>query len=135
MKTNNLPSLLIVDDEPMLARAMRRMLSDRFVVVTLSSVEEALRMIANGAWFDVIISDLFADTGGPTGRDLYECLLSDNREQALRVVILTGHEPERTAERSFAKQLGDRFLTKPISATHLRQIASEVAATPLAPTG
>ena len=80
--------VLVVDDEPAVAAAIRRVLAPQHDVVVRGSAEEALEAIARGERFDAILCDLMMP--GMTGMDLHEQLARLAPEQASRIVVLTG---------------------------------------------
>jgi CheY-like chemotaxis protein len=81
-------SLLLIDDEVHLGRAIQRALSRHHDLVHLTSGAEALLRIADGARFDVILSDLMMPD--MTGMDIHEALSRTAPDQADRMVFLTG---------------------------------------------
>ena len=64
--------VLVVDDDPLVSRALARALGDCEVVVT-SDARDALASIESGERFDVIVCDLMMPD--MTGMDLYDALL------------------------------------------------------------
>jgi signal transduction histidine kinase len=81
-------NLLLIDDEVHLGRAIQRALSRHHDLVHLTSGAEALSRIADGARFDVILSDLMMPD--MTGMDIHEALSRTAPDQADRMVFLTG---------------------------------------------
>jgi PAS domain S-box-containing protein len=81
--------ILVIDDEGMLLRAIKRILEDEDHEVTcIESAREALTLIDGGQRFDVILSDLMMPT--MTGMEFYERLLAQHPEVARRVVFISG---------------------------------------------
>lgn len=111
------PSVLLVDDDPALLRAVGRSLRGRgYVVVTAQDGEEATRHIAHSN-FDVILSDI-----GMPGIDGIQ-LLRQVREHDLNVpvVLITGDPAVRTAVQ--ALEYGAfHYLTKPIGTDALEEV-------------
>src|SRR5690606_11143003 len=77
--------LLIVDDEPMVANALRRTLSAEHDVVICHAATEAIERIRAGERFDVILCDLMMPE--LTGMDLHDVLAADAPEQAARMLF------------------------------------------------
>jgi PAS domain S-box-containing protein len=114
--------VLLVDDEPLVLKALARILKAH-EVTTVSSVRAALEHFSAGARFDVLLCDLMMPE--QTGIDLYERLKVEVPEQAARMVFLTGGAFTERADR-FLKSVRNRQLIKPVDATVLRQTVFEV---------
>jgi CheY-like chemotaxis protein len=78
--------LLIVDDEPLVRRALARLLSGRYAVECAFSVE-ALEMLRGGARFDAILCDIRMPV--LTGEGLHRALSGFAPEQAARMIFMT----------------------------------------------
>jgi CheY-like chemotaxis protein len=85
------PRLLVIDDEPQLTSAVRRMLRDEFEVSVTHDPVEALARLGEGLPFDVVLSDV--SMPGLTGVELHDRLASTNPEMAQRFVFMTGGGP------------------------------------------
>jgi len=103
--------VLVVDDEPMLASAIRRVLSSEHDVETTTHAEEALDRLRRGSRFDVIFSDLMMPQ--ITGMELYARISTEFPEHAPRVVFLTGGAFTQAA-RDFLSTVPNPTLEKPI---------------------
>jgi PAS domain S-box-containing protein len=114
--------ILVVDDEPAVARAVRRALSDEHEVVTAGSADEALARIKAGERFDVILCDLMMPQ--TTGMDLFEDLARLAADQAGRMVFLTGGAFTQRA-RTFLDQVRNPRLEKPFDSQILREVVNE----------
>lgn len=121
--------ILVVDDEPMLASAIRRVLASQHDVVTTTRAEDALERMRQGAKFDVIFSDLMMPQ--ITGMELYARICKEFPEQAPRVVFLTGGAFTQAA-RDFLARVTNRTLEKPIDRHGLLQLVSERVKSPVA---
>jgi PAS domain S-box-containing protein len=108
--------LLVIDDEPQVGTAMRRVLTGHEVVAA-TSADEALAKLAEDSAFDLI----FCDVAMPerTGQDLYEELLATKPELAERIVFVTGgtFTPQLT---EFLRVVPRPCLSKPFGAAELR---------------
>jgi PAS domain S-box-containing protein len=85
------PKLLVIDDEPQLTSAVRRMLRDEFEVSATNDAVEALARLGEGLPFDVVLSDV--SMPGLTGVELHDRLASINPEMAQRFVFMTAGGP------------------------------------------
>lgn len=111
--------ILIIDDEPMLRRALIRALARRFDVTGAASCEEALDIIGKGARFDAILCDLHLD--GMSGRELCAELERRKIGQAERVIVHSG-SPRDLFDDLFLDAVKGRYLQKPASVEAVREI-------------
>jgi signal transduction histidine kinase len=114
--------ILVVDDEPMISKVVQRALSPDHDVTTITSAGEALRRIAAGERFDVILCDLLMPQ--MTGMDLHAELLRVEGEQAMRMVFLTGGAFTPRA-RLFLDEVPNQRIEKPFAAPHLRALIKD----------
>ncbi|HEY0841122.1 MAG TPA: ATP-binding protein, partial [Vulgatibacter sp.] len=80
--------ILVVDDEPMLLAALRRILAADHDVVECASAREAIDRILSGESYDAVLCDLMMPE--LTGMDLYEMMAGVSPELADRVIFMTG---------------------------------------------
>ena len=114
--------VLVVDDEPMLARAMGRALGQEHDVTLVASAGEACARIVGGERYDIILCDLMMPQ--MTGMDLHAALARACPEQAAQMVFMTGGA--FTAEaRSFLDEVPNQRIEKPFDAQHLRSIVND----------
>ena len=113
--------VLVVDDEVMMTKVISRTLNREHDVVTTTLAEDALRMIAQGERFDVILCDLMMPR--ITGMDFHSELLRKAPEQAQRIIFLTGgaFTPHM---RSFLDKVENLCLEKPFEPNALRGIVN-----------
>ena len=108
--------LLVIDDEPQVGTAMRRVLAGH-EVVSATSAEEALSKLSEDPAFDLI----FCDVAMPerSGQDLYEELVATQPALADRIVFVTGgtFTPQLT---EFLQAVPRPCLSKPFGAAELR---------------
>jgi len=121
-----LPRVLVVDDEPLVGRAVRRVLADRSDVVAVTAAGEALQLLADPAErFDVIFCDLMMpDMTGPE----FRAALDTMRPELTRsLIFITGgaYTPEME---QFLAQSGCRQLLKPFDVGVLRSVVEDFAA-------
>ena len=111
--------ILVVDDEPPLARILSAILSEHDVTIALSA-RDAIQRVAEAPPFDVILCDLqMADL---SGIDVYEHVVANRPELASRVLFMTGGVFTRRA-REFMQTTSCPCLEKPFAAdTVLRMV-------------
>jgi PAS domain S-box-containing protein len=109
--------LLVIDDEPQVGTAIRRVLTQH-EVVSVTSADDALTKLAEDSAFDLIFCDVAMP--GRSGQDLYEELLARRPALAERVVFVTGgtFTPQLTA---FLRAVPRPCLSKPFGAAELRE--------------
>ena len=113
--------ILVVDDEPMIAKVVQRALSTEHEVV-IGTAEEALNRIGAGERFDVILCDLMMPQ--MTGMDLHAELSRVAREQADRMIFLTGGA-FTTGARAFLDETPNQRIEKPFDTLHLRALIND----------
>jgi PAS domain S-box-containing protein len=111
--------VLVVDDEPLVARAVQRVLSAHDVVVCSSARAALSALEAPGHPFDVVFCDLMMPE--MTGMDLHARLREVSPETAERMVFLTGGAFTANA-RAFLDAVPNPRLEKPFEPAALREI-------------
>jgi DNA-binding NtrC family response regulator len=115
--------VLVVDDEPGIGSAVRRLLSREHEVIVLTSAREARDRIAKGERFDAIVCDLMMPE--MTGMDLHAELVATAPEQAERMILLTGGAyTDRAAE--FLRSVPNARVEKPFDPDALREVVRGV---------
>lgn len=115
--------VLLIDDEPLVARSLARLLAPRTVEVVTSG-QAALAACRAGA-FDAIVCDLMMPE--ITGMELHAQLRDAAPALADRMIFMTGGTFTADAT-AFVAQVGNPVLTKPVDAAQLRA-AVDAAAT------
>ncbi len=116
--------VMLVDDEPMVAQTIERLLRRDYDITIASCGHDALAQLHGGARFDAIVSDVMMPN--MTGLDLFEELLRTWPDQAARVVFLSGGAfTAQTRDRLDA--LGIPQLEKPVTAKELRACVRRIA--------
>lgn len=115
--------VLIVDDEPLVARSLQRLLRKCETVVA-GSGEEALLRIENGDEFDWILCDLMMP--GLSGMDVHAKLSEAHPDLAKRMVFITGGAFTESA-RNFRSTVKNPFLEKPVDAAQLLSLIGQPA--------
>jgi signal transduction histidine kinase len=113
--------VLVIDDEPMIAKAVQRTLGEHEVVST-TSAGEGLDRIAGGERFDVILCDLMMPQ--MTGMELYAELSRQAPDQASRMIFLTGGAFTSRA-RAFLDETPNQRIEKPFDTAHLRALVND----------
>jgi PAS domain S-box-containing protein len=111
--------VLVIDDEPMMARAVQRMLASEHDVEAMTDPVSAVERLRGGARYDVILCDLMMPM--LTGMDVYDAILAIDEGQAQGMVFMTGgaYTP-RAAE--FLQSVGNPHLEKPLDRAALHAV-------------
>jgi CheY-like chemotaxis protein len=109
----NLPTVLVVDDEPAICKAIARQLRGRFRIVSAGEAETALALLAQEAPV-AVVADYYLP--GRKGHELLREIR--DRHPRVRRILLSG-APEVEIEALRAEGLADRYLAKPWSAQEL----------------
>ena len=116
--------ILIVDDEELVLRSIKRVLRHHDVVCTVSAAE-ALDLIDAGERFDLVLSDLVMQQ--MSGIDFYEALLRRHPDMARRVVFLSGGAISSRIE-DFLRAVPNVRLDKPIEVQELLETVQRLLA-------
>ena len=115
-------TVFVVDDNAHVRRVTTAHLRDlQYNVLEASDGEKALQMIAQGAGFDLLLSDIVL-SGGVNGRDLG--LAVRESRPGVPVVLTSGYADPSVIPNGFTV-VGDEFLSKPFSR---RQLAETINA-------
>jgi len=118
------PRVMLVDDEPMIAQTIERLLRRDYDITIASCGRDALAHVTGGARFDAIVSDVMMPN--MTGIEMLEELRRTAPEQAARVIFLSGGAfTAQTRER--LDLLGAPQLEKPVTAKELRACVLRIA--------
>lgn len=109
--------ILVVDDEPGIRHALRRMLGRRHRVETAENGREAFERLSAGGRFDVILCDLMMPE--MTGVQLYEALSAEAPGVTARIVFMTGGVFSQQT-RDFLEGVSNPLLEKPLNWESLR---------------
>ena len=120
-KRGDMMRILLVDDEPIVLRALQRVLKHH-AVTAVTSGTEALALIRQGATFDLIACDL--NMPDMSGRALYETLDALLPELARRMVFTTGGAFVLDDQAFLTKH---PTLSKPFRASELETLATWLA--------
>jgi CheY-like chemotaxis protein len=111
--------ILVVDDEPLIGRSLRRSLSDADEVVAVTSAAAALARLRRGERYDVVLCDLMMP--GMDGIELHRQLCAVLPEEASRIVFITGGAVTARVE-AFFRRVPNVLLEKPIDFEGLRAL-------------
>ena len=118
--------VLVIDDEPGLQRALRRVLEHYGCEVTMSSTGEHGLALASSGTFDIILCDIRMP--GLDGREIYHRLQREAPAAARRLAFMTG-DTISDEIRLFLKATGRPALAKPFGrmqlAAFLRRMGTE----------
>ncbi|HEY8091596.1 MAG TPA: hybrid sensor histidine kinase/response regulator, partial [Polyangiaceae bacterium] len=115
---NRRPSVLVVDDEPLILKVVSAVLAGDNDVTCELRGESALARIRAGARFDAILCDLMMPQ--LTGMDLHEAVLEIDPRQAEAMLFLTGGAFTPRA-RAFLDRVSNPTLEKPFDAEALKR--------------
>ena len=121
--------VLVVDDDPLVARAISRALGGSHHVVTAPSAADALARLERSERFDVFLCDLMMPQ--MTGMDLHERVSHLDPDLAARFVFITGGAFTDRA-REFLAHAPNPCVEKPFDFTLLREVVERVAGEPRA---
>jgi CheY-like chemotaxis protein len=111
--------VLVVDDEPMVALAVRRTLEAQHDVSVASRAQDALEMLRAGQRFDVILCDVMMPN--VTGIDFFNELRALAPSEIEKIVFLTGGAFASQA-RQFLEEVPNTRLDKPFTPDELRKL-------------
>jgi signal transduction histidine kinase/DNA-binding response OmpR family regulator len=114
--------ILVVDDDQNVGMVVRRLLAPDHDVRLLSSADEALGAITAGERFDVILCDVMMPV--LTGMDFFDQLDTQCKEQAGRVIFLTGGVFSERAQLFIESIPKGRLMEKPFNSDDLRALVN-----------
>ena len=109
--------LLILDDEPMMVRAIARLLEGEHDVHSMTDPAEAVSQVRAGARFDVILCDLIMPT--LSGMDVFDAVSQVSPDQARRFVFMTGGAYSPRVQK-FLESVDNPRIEKPLERATLR---------------
>ena len=118
-------NILVVDDEPIVARSTARAISRDYDVVIENDPSRARDRLLGGESFDVVLCDLAMPV--LSGQELYRAIAAAMPDVAARFVFVTGGTFTPQA-RAFIESVKNPCLMKPFSIDSLRQIVREIIA-------
>jgi CheY-like chemotaxis protein len=116
--------VLVLDDEPLVARSVARVLAPVHDVTTLTSASEVLRRARGGESWDVLLCDLMMPD--MTGMELESELAAARPDLVPRVLYLTGGAYTDRASAFLAHR---PHLEKPVDGAILRAAVADLLCT------
>jgi CheY-like chemotaxis protein/two-component sensor histidine kinase len=117
--------VLVIDDDALVGRAIKRVLGRAREVVAVEDPREALRRLEAGEPFDLILCDLVMP--GLSGVELYERLKARSPSVADRIVFLTGGAFTGETQQ-FLDSVSNLRLEKPFDARALEVVVDALLA-------
>jgi PAS domain S-box-containing protein len=121
--------ILVVDDEPMIARSLERALKARDDVVVCGGAKAALDELDASSDFDAILCDL--SMPGMSGAELFTAIAQRWPGVERRFIIMTGGASSAAAQR-FLEQWTAPRVDKPIDLVFLRDLLDRLRGQPAA---
>jgi CheY-like chemotaxis protein/two-component sensor histidine kinase len=115
--------VLIIDDEPGVARALARMIGGQHQATAVDSGQEALERLLSGECFDVIFCDLMMPD--LSGMDLYERMQELRPELTGRFIFMTGGAYTARA-RQFLEKVPNGWIEKPFEVEQILRLLARV---------
>jgi signal transduction histidine kinase len=116
-------SVLIVDDEPAIARMLERILAPHHDAIVATSGLQALALLEQNTRFEVILCDLMMPK--MTGMDLHAEIEKRDAALARRIIFMTGGAfTPRACE--FLDAIGNPRIDKPVNGDLLRKIIDDL---------
>ena len=110
--------IMVIDDEPMIGMAVRRLLGE-YEVHDFTAATEALKRFQEGEWFDVVLCDLMMPQ--MSGAELFAAIKEISAEQSERMIFFTGGAFTDRAQ-SFLSRVSNRRIDKPFDADELTRM-------------
>jgi two-component system, cell cycle sensor histidine kinase and response regulator CckA len=114
--------LLVIDDEPLVARSLKRVLRDHDVTLASTGEQAVDLLTSNGSHFDLVLCDLMMP--GMTGMDVFGAVTDKMPELADRFVFMTGGAFTSGA-RDFLDHVANERIEKPFDPNRLRTLVRE----------
>ncbi len=118
--------VLIIDDDPLVAKIVARMLQSSHDSEVVTQPEVALNRLLRGEQFDAVLCDLMMPT--LTGMDLYARIAAARPAILDRFVFMTGGAVSSKAQ-DFVRQVTRPCLDKPVDRLELHGILQKVVST------
>lgn len=119
----SLPKILLIDDEPMLLTALRRVLSRDYDVVATTDARDALASITAGERFDAIVCDLMMPN--MTGMEFHAAVARIAPELLPALLFITGEVLSPDASEQL-EGVPNAILRKPFALAAVREALAAV---------
>jgi len=117
--------VLVIDDEPLVARSLKRLLERNHTVTVAEQASDALAWLKRAIPCDVVLCDMLMP--GTSGIEVYEQVRVLRPELATKIVFMTGGEPEPKVA-DFLARIGNLTITKPFTAGEIEAIVQQMLA-------
>lgn len=114
--------VLVIDDEPLISTMVRRILGEKFEVVTAVSGLDGLQVALEGAFGAVVCDVMMPDMSGP---EIYRRLVDADATSAGRFAFMTGGV-FTAAEKAFLEGTGVPVLMKPFTRAELLEAIAHI---------
>lgn len=111
------PRILLVDDEPLLLKALRRSLERDYDVTCAGDGELALELVMSDSTFAAIVCDLRMP--GMGGEELYTAIVKEAPDLAPRMIFISG-ETWSPGTKRFLDAVPNARFEKPVDIRDLR---------------
>ncbi|MEW5740176.1 MAG: ATP-binding protein [Myxococcota bacterium] len=118
-------TLLVVDDEPLLLKALGRMLGRGHTLTLVGSGREALELLEAGKRYDAVLCDMMMPD--VSGLDVWERLGELDERQRRRLIFMTGGTFTERARR-FLDEQRPPMLEKPFTASAFATLLAQLIA-------
>jgi signal transduction histidine kinase/DNA-binding response OmpR family regulator len=115
--TDDLPSVLVVEDNDDMLRFIEQLLSGEYQVYTASNGEEALEILKHEETIDLIISDVMMPV--MDGHEFVKRIMPDERFDGVPVIFLTARGDDFSKHEALKLGAVD-YVTKPFNSNELR---------------
>jgi PAS domain S-box-containing protein len=119
------PRVLIVDDDPAVAKTLGRILADEHACTLALGGREAIARVEGGERYDVILCDLsMPDVGG---EEVHRAIEAAAPDQAQRIVFVSGGAFTASSH-SFLARVDNPRIDKPFEAQAIRTLVGDLVA-------
>jgi CheY-like chemotaxis protein len=118
-------SILIVDDEPLVLKALTRMLGGEYDVCALSSPTEALLRLRAGERWDAVLCDVMMPE--MSGFEFARRATLAQPAIAARIALITGGTPSAVQEQAGKRAITLPLLNKPVELSVLRRVLAQLS--------
>ena len=113
---------MLINRDPLLARAMERVLRGSYDVVVVSTARMAIRALDRGAGRDLILCEVDLPNG--TEREVFQVLTHSDPDLAEKIVFLEGAEISSVTRRFLQRLPAQRRRSMPANVESLRVLVS-----------
>lgn len=128
LNVNPMPQLLVVDDEPIIATLVKRMLAARGNIDVCEDFDSAIRYLDAAPAVDLILCDL--TLRGGSGWNLHRWLSEHRPDLLSRIAFITGGAYTQEAQ-DFLSRVQPPCLHKPFTRQELLEFADQLLSPPV----